>query len=146
MVGKLGYSPSVPVLAHLSQSEQSYLEKWPSGIKQFESATHGFTEPGLGSESVSIPVPWDTGRWASDTRPIRTGFWLGSLGYSPSVPVLAHRLGQSEQSYLEKWPTGIKVCLSCLQHGFTTTRTWERNLSAYRCPGSLGGGPVTPGQ
>ena len=44
----------------------------------------------------------------------------------PSVPVLAHRLGQSEQSYLEKWPTGIKICLSRLQHGFATTRTWER--------------------
>ena len=66
-------------------------------------------QPGLGSESVSIPVPWESGRWASDTRPKRTGFWLGSLGYTPSVPVLAHRLGQSEQSYLEKWPFGGQI-------------------------------------
>ena len=62
----------------------------------------------------------------SDTRPMRNGFWLGSLGYTPSVPVLAHRLSQLEQSYLEKWPSGSKISWSRLQHGFARTKTWER--------------------
>ena len=127
-MGSLGYTPSVPVLAHrLGQSEQSYLEKWPTGIKVCLSCLqHGFTGTRTWERICELPVPWESGRWASDTRPKRTGFWLGSLDYSPSVPVLAHRLSQSEQSYLEKWPSGIKVCLSRLQHGFTGTRTWER--------------------
>ena len=42
----------------LGQSEQSYLEKWPSGIKISLSQLHmDSRQPGLGSESVSIPVP-----------------------------------------------------------------------------------------
>ena len=47
--------------------------------------------------------------WGSDSRPMRNGVWLGSLGIMDSVLVLAHRQSESEQSYLEKWPSGSQI-------------------------------------
>ena len=61
----------------------------------------------------------------SDTRPIRTGFWLGSLGSTGTPPV-------NQNSHILRNGQLVKVCL---RPAWIDTRPvpWE-------------GGPVTPGQ
>ena len=47
--------------------------------------------------------------WGSDSKPMRNGVWLGSLGIMDSVLVLAHRQSESERSYHENWPFGGEI-------------------------------------
>ena len=68
--------------------------------------------------------------WGSDSRPMRNGGWLGSLGIMDSVLVLAHHQSESERSYLEKWPYGSQIWFESAHLRFTGTRTWARN---YEC-------------